>query len=214
MAVIDDELFKLLKGRVGNCVVYRSRGQVCLRRCPEDFRPTGAGQVAQQKRIRSVATFYRVVRKYGLADSWRRARKCPGWTGYNLFVKRNLEAFSASGLMEAPEKVCLTAETGLGLPDGLALECAGKGKWRVTWREERKRQADREDDRMVVAVMRCGRYFDVRFPGGADGSACRREEGMEVVLPEKWSDYVHVFCFVRSADGQEFSASSYLGILC
>lgn len=213
MAVLENDDLKGLCGRLGNLVVYRRLGKICVRMRPEGFKPTGAGQVAQQHRLASVNIFYKAVKAAGLTGYWKSAERPAGWTGYNLFVSRNLAAFSADGLLGAPEKVSLTEKTGLELPDALTLEKGAEGRFRLTWRNVTGYPGCGESDRLVVALMRGGRYFDVKLPGGKEGIACRKDGEVEFFLPENRKEYKHMYCFMCSEEGEAVSGSVYLGTL-
>lgn len=211
MAIAKHDNFQGLHGKLGNFVVYDRLGTLCVRRRPEGFKPTGAGQVAQQRRMASANTFYKAARAAGVASYWNAAVKPAGWTGYNLFIHENIRAFSAEGLLEAPEKVRLTVKTGPELPDGLVLEQEAAGKAVVRWKNVTNYPGCAAEDRLVVAVMRGGRYFDLRYPSGRAGIAYRRDERVEIVLPAPLQAYRHVYVFMLSKDGSKVSNSIYMG---
>lgn len=213
MAIVKNNDFQGLRGKLGGFVVYERLGVVCMRRRPDDFKPVGDGQVAQQRRMASADIFYRAAKAAGVAAYWKAAAKPAGWTGYNLFLHENMRVFSATGLLEAPEKVRLTVKTGLELPDGLVLERESAGEGWLRWRNATDYPACGADDRVVVAVMRGGRYFDVRFPCGRVGIACRGDGGCRLVLPAGMQEYRYVYVFLLSADGSKVSDSIYMGSL-
>ena len=213
MALITgDVLGRMFRGKIGNYVVYERLGKLCIRSCPEGFVPMGAGQVAQRERLRSASIFYKAVRAAGLADYWKQARRPAGWTGNNAFVSANLPAFSAEGYIEGMDKVVLVPEAGLQLPDDLRLEPGEGDCWVLTWRNATDYPAQQDADRVMVALMRGGKYFDVRILEEV-GIASRGEGRAVFRIPEGWEEYRHLYCFLASEDRSHASASRYLGML-
>lgn len=215
MAIIENYLGMRIRGKIGKqFTVYQRLGKTVMRSVPEDFHPTGQGQLAQQKRIKGCNTFYKAMQAVGLTPYWQQAKKPAGWSGFNLFMSRNLPAFSAWGWIEAPEKIHLTVGENLKLPDSLTLECE-KGetdKWLISWEETTYYPKGHPNDRPVVAVMRGGKYFDVKFITSI-GDARRKDKRMEFLIPKNLYEYGHIYIFFQSEDGVSVSSSKYLGIL-
>ena len=207
-----DALGGRLRGKMGNYVLYERLGRLCIRRRPEDFVPMGKGQAEQRERMRSVNIFYKAVRAAGLAEHWKRGRKPPGWSGFNAFVAANLPAFSGQGYLEGADKAVLSPEAGLQLPDNLRLRGDGGGGWVLEWENATGYPGQSDTDRLVAALMQGGKHFDVRLLA-PDGIAARGEGWAEFRLPEGWEDYRHLYCFMKSEDGERASASRYLGRL-
>lgn len=215
MAIIKNSIGIKIHGQIGKqFTVYERLGKTVMRSVPEGFRPTGEGQLAQQKRMKGCNTFYKAVRHVGLARWWNEAEKRAGWTGHNLFMHRNLPAFSERGWIEAPEKIRLTEGNGVRLPDGVRLErTEGESEsWVVSWTEATRYPAVEPDDRAVVAVMRGGKYFDVKFVE-IMGDTRRRDCRLEFVKPEKLKEHVYCYLYFESEGGKSVSSSVYLGIL-
>lgn len=159
----------------------------------------------------SANIFYKAAKHAGVAAYWKDAPKPAGCTGYNLFIRENIRAFSAEGLLEAPEKVKLTVKTGLELPDGPVLEREAEGKAVVRWKNVTNYPGCAADDRLVVVLMRGGRHFDLRYLHAPTGIARRGDERCEIVLPAPLAAYGLVYVFMLSADGRQVSNSLYMG---
>lgn len=220
MAIIEEDFGGFLRGRIGGqFTVYKRLGKTVMRSVPEGFCPTGEGQLAQQRRIKGCNTFYKAVRDAGLSECWKEALKPPGWSGFNLFMHHNLPAFSERGWMEAPEKVKLTAGEVL-LPDKVCMtrgeetngEVSDRKVWMVAWENAADYPRRDASDRAVVALMRGGKYYDVKF-AEIVGNALREEKRLAFVQEENLKEYVHGYLFFRSANGKRISESMYLGIL-
>ena len=127
----------------------------------------------------------------------------------------NMRAFSAQGWIEAPEKIRLTERAGLELPEAITCQqettAEGEVRWAVSWENKTGYPPRHASDRAVVALMRGGKYFDVKF--AETGDARRGDGRLEFVKPKKLDDYVHGYLLFKSASGNQVSASCYLGVL-
>lgn len=215
MAIIKNTIGKEIYGKLDGFTVYQRLGQTIIRTIA-GVRPTGAGQLAQQERLKGCTTFYKAVRAAGLSPYWKQVEKLPGQTGYNRFISLNLTAFSEKGWIEAPEKVHLTEKAKLELPEEITCspvpDTTGEKRWAVTWQDKTGYPNRQATDRAVLAVMRGGKYFDVKFIEPT-GKASRGEGHLEFAKPKELSNYVHCYLFFQSASGNQVSASCYLGIL-
>lgn len=215
MAIIKNQIGKEIYGKLDGFTVYQRLGQTIIRTIA-GVRPTGAGQLAQQERLKGCTMFYKAVRAAGLSPYWKQVEKLPGQTGYNRFISLNLPAFSDKGWIEAPEKVHLTEKARLELPEEITCnpvpDTPEETHWRITWKDKTGYPSRQATDRAVLAAMRGGKYFDVKFIEPT-GKALRGEGHLEFVKPKELSNYVHCYLFFQSDDGNQVSASCYLGIL-
>lgn len=204
----ENSIWSLCRGKRGKMVVYRRLGQTCVRSLTESRASIGVKQQEQQERIASLAIFFRALEPAGLKEYWQRADKPLRWNGYNLFVHRNIGAFTGRGTIGDFAKVQLTAGR-LSLPDDIALRQEG-GVWVLTWTNRTLRAGSRGSDRMQVALMEGeAKRFNVRVL--PDGEAGREEGRMVFRLPAAWRGYTRLYCFMRSEDGTEVSPSRYMG---
>ncbi len=201
--IIDSINFDIgkIKGKAGGCTVYKRLGKTCVRSCPDSRKLTSAGQVAQQHRIASVAILYKAVRAAGLDVCWKAADKPAGWTGYNLFVTKNLPAFGPDGFIGDAGKVRLTVGTGIYLPDEIAIRQTGENTWALTWNNVTCYPDCHAEDRVILAFMRGGKYFAIKVLNES-GIACRKDGYAEFELPTKWQLPTNLYCFMRSETGE------------
>lgn len=204
----EDPLWKSVRGRLGAFTVYERLGRICVRQRPVGFKPSGEGQVAQQRRIASVNILYQAVNAAGFAAFWKQAVKPKGWCGYNLFVSKNLPAFDREGLIGDAGKIWLTPESGLQLPDEMKLSRDEDGAWVLTWKNVTYYPCGKPADRVMVALMQGSDRFDVKMLDEA-GVAHREDEKARFVIPAKFENYGHLYCFMRSETGTSVSASKY-----
>ncbi|WP_251622612.1 hypothetical protein [Odoribacter lunatus] len=210
MAIIDDDVFTgKLRGKFGGCIVYKRLGKTCIRSCPGSRKLTDAGQIAQQRRISSLNIFYKALKFAGLAKCWNDAEKPAGWSGYNLFISKNISAFAPNGFIGDAEKVCLTVGTGIYLPDELIIRQTGEGTWVLTWKNVTCYPSGDAGDRMVLALMQGRNRFAIKIFDEA-GVACRHDECAEFKLPAAWQGYVHLYCFMRSESGMVSECKYFL----
>lgn len=215
MAIIKNTIGKEMHGKLDGFTVYQRLGQTIIRTIA-GVSPTGAGQLAQQERLKGCTTFYQAVRAAGLSPYWKQVEKLPGQTGYNRFISLNLPAFSDKGWIEAPEKVHLTEKARLELPEEITCnpvpDTPEETRWRITWKDKTGYPSRQASDRAIIAVMRGGKYFDVKFIEPT-GNALRGEGQLEFVKPENLEEYVYGYLFFQSTNGDQVSASHYLGSL-
>ena len=215
MGLMNDSIWSVCRGKREGFVVYRRLGQTCVRSLTNSRASIGARQVEQQERIASLAVFFRALGSAGLKECWQRAEKPRQWNGYNLFVHRNIGAFTGEGTIGDFGKVELTAGR-LSLPDNIRLRQEGE-RWVMEWENLTELSGDRGNDRMQVALME-GREdgFTVKVWGewrdGSRPEGGKREEGrLAFRLPTAWRGYGRLYCFMRSENGGEFSPSRYMG---
>lgn len=205
MAIIENELLRKLRGRIGDLIIYQSKGKTCVRRMPEQV-TLNPVMLEQQERYAGVAVLYQALKAVGLHEIWRRAVEEEAMSGYNWFVKCNCPAFTKEGCVGDFGKVFLSCGN-LPLPDGLRLVDGEEGAWVLEWEDGAFYPGASGDDRLVVALMRDGGSLGVKVLEGEDWlrAQCR----VVIRLPTGWEAYHHLFCFFQSATGDRFSWSRY-----
>ena len=205
MAISENELLRKLRGRIGDLIIYQSKGKTCVRRMPEQV-TLNPVMLDQQERYAGVAVLYQALKVVGLHEIWRRAMEEEAMSGYNWFVKCNCPAFTKEGCVGDFEKVFLSCGD-LPLPDGLRLVQGEGNELALEWEDGAPYPGALEDDRLVVALMRDGRSLEVKVLEGEDW--LRERQRVVIRLPTEWKDYRHLFCFFCSAAGDRDSWSRY-----
>lgn len=207
MTQISNSVLAHYSGRIKNFVVYQRLGKTCIRRLQACRSRVNAALLAQQERISSIAIFYKAIGAAGLKDSWQKAEKPTGWSGYNLFVQQNQPAFTSDGEIGDFDKLQLTAGS-LQLPDEITLRSGFNGEWILEWSNRTLYPPSEGDDRMQIALMRCRDRFDVVIPDIGD---FRRKDGKAVFrIPEEYKDFAHLFCFFCSEADARMTRSKYI----
>ena len=211
MAIIENEILREARGRLGDFIIYQYRGKTCLRQRParktKQFSP---GKLAQQERISSVAVLYQAAKAIGLHRSWCRSAEQTTLSGYNLFVGRNVTAFSGNGLICDFGKISLSIGK-LQLPDRMKISPVGENEWLIEWQNDSSYPGTHRDDRLQVVLMKREDVFTIKILEIGD---FRRKHGRAVIrLPLELKDYVHLYCYFCSAEGECFSVSRYFCLI-
>lgn len=210
MAIIENGLLKGSHGRLDEFIIYQYREKTCIRRKPDksQIRLTPE-MLEQQERMAGVVALYQAVKAVGIYCLWQNTARGRGVTGYNLLVKYNQKAFSGRGVITDFHKLFLTVGP-LQLPDRMSLVPAGAGEWVLAWNNDTPYPNTREDDRLVVVLMKRADRFTVKVPD--IGAPLRKECRAVIRIAPGLEDYTHLFCYFCSATGREVSVSRYFPI--
>ena len=211
MKVEERNEFLNLVGKLDDYVVYKRRGQTCLRRRPAPPRGIpSAGFAAQQERIAAIAIFYRALKEAGLYPYWQRAAKGLVAHGYNLITKANLPAFGGQGKIGDFTKLRLTPNL-LPLPDGLTLAAEADGTRTLEWLPDTGLPGAAADDEARLLVMPDDETFVLANVDA--GGATRGDGTLRLALPDERRDYPHLFVHFRSRTGGVCSVSRYFNLI-
>lgn len=208
-----NEFLKEFQGKMDGFIIYKCRGRTCVRRKPakEDiaFSPK---MREQQERVASIAALHQAMKAVGLDKVWTKAAKRMGLNGYNLLVRKNSPAFSGEGEICDFQKLLLTTGR-LQLPNRMKLQKDEEEEGRVviTWRnDEDSYPLFNDDDRLMVALMRRSSSFPIKLLeiGEFERKHCRAV----IRLPTELKRFHHLYCYFRSANGEESSKSKYFNI--
>lgn len=206
MATLNHFALTGLSGKIGELVFFRRRGRTCVRSVGEMKLPRSAGQLAQQARVRAVAIFWRSLQRTGVSRYWQQAAKMQQLSGYNLFMKVNVAAFTGEGRIGDFSKLSLTVGA-LQLPDCMQLSAGGEGRWILEWQNVTRYPGCQETDRLYVFLLKREDNFD--FYRLETGVVYRRDCRAVFRLSPEYQDYTHLFCYFCSATGEEVSKSRY-----
>lgn len=206
MAIYENPLFRGLSGKIGELVFFWRGGKLCVRSAGEAKGPTGAGQLAQQARVRAIAILWRSLQRTGVSPYWQQAAKIKHLSGYNLFVKENIAAFTGEGRIGDFSKLSLSVGT-LQLPDCMQLTVGEEGTLRLEWQNVTKYPGCRETDRLCLLLLKRDDNFD--FYRLDVGEVLRRDNHVVFRLPAAYLGYTHLYCYFCSASGEKVSKSRY-----
>lgn len=207
MAVVDNLLLKGCRGKVDDLIFYQFRGRTCVRTKPDCGKITfSVGAIEQQERVAGVAALYQAAKAAGMLRIWQQAAANTRMSGYNLFMQRNVGAFTGEGWIGDFRKVALSMGT-LPLPDRIRLVPGGTDEWMLEWQNVTIYPGANQTDRLVIALAGQENGFRVSIPVIGD---YRREACRAVLsLPAIQEGYNHLYGWFSNAKGNRFSKSFY-----
>jgi len=191
-------------GKVGSVVGSSWKGVNYIKSLPGPNASNSEAQQKQRSRFKSVV---------GLASSLMSNLIRPVWnlssgkmTGYNLFVKTNMQAFNETG--DLVNYSDFHASVGaLPLPGSLIIQDDADvvSGIELSWNDESASGMGNADDKLHLLVMD-GEQVHILHT-----TVKRSDESLEITLPSAPGD-VHVYAFFGSADEGIFSTDLYAAI--
>lgn len=210
MAEFMNPFLKNGRGRIGNMILYVSRGKCYARKAPEKVHnPRTPSQMAQRNKITATQIFYRTVKETLLADIWRLAAKDMTMSGVNLFVKRNFPAFDGKGEIADYAKIHFSAGT-LPTGDRFLVEKSGTEGLVVSWENRTSLNHKRWKDGLMCVVVYTDESFDMMLPEqtGAVRSDCR----VQIGLPQGHPPLLALYAFFTDSMKCAFSDDYYCSL--
>lgn len=203
MATIFSPFFENLRGKVGNLILYKARGQVRMRGNQEAMSiPWSKTQQLQQSRLRAAVAFYRANADTALPHIWREAARGKVMSGYNLFLQENMAVFD--GEFRIGDYAGLHVSHGwLEFPQGLRVADYGDGKVRVEWRNLLPPTSLHMADRLHALWLPDDGTFSLREPALP---LLTREAGAAVLpLAEAGHRGLHLYLYFSDKEEKRFS---------
>lgn len=194
MAIVQSNVLQSIKGKIGNLVFYRTRGQDRIRSCPPQPQTSPpAGLEAHCRRMRAAVALYRANRNTVIPAVWKEAARGKTASGYNLFVGANMQAYD--GHSRKWDYALLQPTAGkLNLPHGLSVKMTGENRMAVTWKWCKPCEATRENDLLQVFVLEEGGVPEIRALSLP--AVCRKTGRAEFELPADRGRKMHLYlCF-------------------
>lgn len=198
---------KMLKGRIDDLVFYQVGEQLRIRGYGKPKKTAWTpSQQLQQKRLRTAVAFYRANAATPLPEIWREAAKEMVCSGYNLFMKTNMAAFSADhdildySLLHMSEGV-------LEVAPSLQVTKYGQGEVHVTWRNPLPATEECMSDLLQAVWLADNGTFTLHVPALP---AVRRSNGEAVLpIPEAGQQGMHLYLYFSDKNGKRFSKDKY-----
>lgn len=185
----------------------RRYGKTYFRRRPERYRDALTPvQQLQRGRMLAAIAFYRNLRDTFISRIWRVAAREEGCSGYNLFVKHNINAFDREGVIADYSKITLSHGT-LPLPEQLRVEKTGDNEVTVRWDDSLPVSYSRRADRLYAAVVYGSNPFEVRFP--ETEGIYRQDLSATLSLTASPEEEVHLYLFFGSTQPENYSGQYY-----
>jgi hypothetical protein len=200
MALINTNDGSSLSGLVGRVVIAKTKWGSYMRSAPQYSKSSWTNsQKVHRQRFKTVSEFCRQFRETVIPQIWNDANQRA--SGYALFLKANMPAFSSQGELKDPALVKLSTGV-LEFPQELQLsttpimESFLNISWPVAGSGIRTR-----DELMVISAGE-GYYSDILNTG-----ILRGQKGGSFELPKLKSKATHVYLFFGSKDRRSYSGS-------
>lgn len=206
MALINETNGSSLSGLVGRVVVVKTKWGSYMRSAPQYSKSSWTdGQKVHRQRFKRVSEFCRQFRETVIPQIWKDTNVRA--SGYALFLKANMQAFSSQGELTDPARVKLSTGV-LEFPQGLQLNAAQlmEGRLTVSWPDAGSGIRWR-DELMAIAAGE-GHYSDILNTG-----ILRGQKGGSFELPELKTDATHLYLFFGSKDRRSYSDSECYSLI-
>ena len=192
-------------GKVANIIGGSWKGIAYMRSQPVSVsNPNTAGQQSQRSKFSGVvglAIYFLTNLVKPLND-----RFAVKQSGYNLFVSRNIDAFSSAGVF-VPANNLEIARGNLLEVDNLAISGTdGSATVDVTWDDNSGGSPARETDELFAAI-----YNETKEEwGGGNSGSDRSDATASATMPSAvdTGDVLYIYAAYRAADGTEVSNTS------
>jgi hypothetical protein len=198
-----------LSGNIGGLVFVQVGDQTYVRRAPTRKKDSWSQKQQQHRaRFKSFTGFYRSLRETVVKPIWNLSAT-KNLTGYNLFMKANLPAFSSDGGHIDP--ALLHFSTGLlPLPRYLSARRneESPATVQVSWHTEITTRMEQPDDELLIAVRSNFLSF------GPFETGCFRKDGNCLFDISKWESapILSLYLFFASADRSRYSHDHYFAL--
>lgn len=207
MAIILSKLATGLKGKIGNFVFYQVGDQLRMRGYGKPQRTDWSpSQQLQQKRLSTAVAFYRANDATPLPQIWREAASKMTCSGYNLFMKANMAAFSADHRI-LDYSLLHVSEGTLEAPPALRVTAYGEGEVHVAWANLLPATEECMSDRLHALWLATDGTFTLH---AAALPVVRRGEGKTVLpIAEAGRKEMHLYLYFSDEEEKRFSKDRY-----
>lgn len=198
-----------LSGNIGGLVFVQVGDQTYVRRAPTRKKDSWSQKQQQHRaRFKSFTGFYRSLRETVVKPIWNLSAT-KNLTGYNLFMKANLPAFSSDGGHIDP--ALLHFSTGpLPLPRYLSAwrDVESPATIEISWHTEIITRMEQPDDELLIAVRSNFQSF------GPIETGCLRKDGNCLFDVSEWESTspLNLYLFFASADRTRYSPDHHFGL--
>lgn len=197
-----------ISGMIGQVVFFKLNGKSYARKAPVDRAKNSwsDGQVLYRKKVSKLAAFWKQSTPVIVRQIWHLAAE--QMTGYNLFLKTNLPAFSPNGEDIDPEWFHLSAGK-LPLPHKLkASKVEGDPDHvEVTWQDDSGIGLALPTDELTMVIAREGKFTTPVATG-----AVRNQGNAVIQLPTGTGPVQGIYLSFASVERELYSPDQYFGL--
>ena len=197
-----------ISGMIGPVVFFKLNGKLYARKAPTQRAKNSwsNNQVLYRKKVSKLAAFWKMAMPVPTRQVWNLATEV--MTGYNLFLKTNLPAFSPDGMEIDPEWLHLSAGN-LPLPHKLK---AGRvaddpGQIEVTWQDDSGIGLALPTDVMMMVIAHEGKYTT---PVATD--AVRKQGKAVIQVPTGTGTVQGIYLSFAAKERLLYSPDQYFGL--
>lgn len=204
MAKVNLGIISSLSGSIGNVVGTKWKSIDCLRLKPDKVKnPKTEKQVAHRNKFKGVVTLSKELKHSVIQPIWNGASDV--MTGYNLFVKKNIGAFSSEGEIEDFSKLVMSVGVLEEVSNVSIAELPeGEGKVKLMW-DSVEGVGNADDVLKVVVTDDEGKEFIPIY----DIKSTRADNEADLDLPYSAGTNVHLYVFFKDAKKDVYSPSRY-----
>jgi len=208
MAKVRDDLNGAISGAIGPIVYSNYNGKHYIRSKMKD-RAKGSWspeQVLYRQKVSRTAAFWKLIKDNPVRNTYILAAE--KMSGYNLFLKTNLPAFTADGSKMDLDRLHLSFGT-LPLPLHLnaIAEQGDSTKLNVSWKDDSGIGISHKSDELMVVFA-----HDETFSHPVATGVQRNKETAIVQVPEVTANLQGIFLFFASADRKLYSVDQFVEI--
>jgi hypothetical protein len=197
-----------ISGAIGAVVFYKMRGKSYARKAPGDRAKNSwsEGQRTYFTKFGKAAAYWRQLTPQEIKAIFDLAAE--NMTGYNLFLKTNLPAFSADGSQIDFEYMHLSAGK-LPLPHHLKAQKATNDpeKVEVTWTDDSDKVLASTRDVLMMTVVRDGKFTAPIATG-----VFRKQQSAVIQLPAGTGTVQGIYLSFASKERNLYSPDQWFGI--
>jgi len=197
-----------ISGMIGPVVFFKLNGKSYARKAPVERAKNSwsNNQVLYRKKVSKLAAFWKLSTPVAVRQIWNIAAE--QMTGYNLFLKTNLPAFSPNGMEIDPEWFHLSAGR-LPLPHKLkASPMAGyPDKIKVTWQDDSGIGLALSGDALTMVIA-----HDGKFTTPVATNAVRNQGNAVIQLPAGTCAVQGIYLSFASVERKLYSPDQYFGL--
>jgi len=208
MAKMKRNIGDLVSGKIGNVVFVRMGGESYVRSAPKRTKESWSGvQNLYRKRLCSISALWRSIRNIEIQKIWTTA--AVKMTGYNLFIKKNMDALSISGDLIDP-KLIQVSDGSLPIPLLKLSSLPENPRYAIYWKNDINLAKQRLTDSLMFMT-----YSDLHFSTPTATGVTRANIGCVLDKPpiDPLSKLGHVYFFFQNSQQTLFSPSVSLEII-
>ncbi|HEY3373382.1 MAG TPA: hypothetical protein VGK10_21235 [Prolixibacteraceae bacterium] len=202
MAKMKRNIGELVSGKIGNVVFFQLNGKGYVKAAPQRKKDSWTeDQQLYRKRISKASGLWRALRSEQISKIWNTAAE--QMNGYAWFMKLNMPALAMDGTLIDP-KLIKVSDGRLPIAQQLKAErqIDNPSTIVVNWQNDPHLKGERLQDELMVVSYADGQFSHVTATG-----LVRSAKGGSFKMPVQPVNASHLYLFMASGNGEEYSGS-------